>query len=519
MATQINTSTLTNITEYPNSFKRQGAFPLERYSLFNSYEDALEYATNNPISYYGQIIAVSKNAGTIVELYKISRSNESPFNPELVRIDECNKYITFTETKLSVSDKEIEVRDDSFQLDSINTLGFYLRASDVKYYTPELSSDTIGVDNITIPTLKIKSSPSGSGFYSNPVYCVISEYDIYKYPDNNGLLFIKQSNETQTNTIGSEMTFSFTDLTIEPEKTYVISFTENVVDTSTTTDFKALRLSAVKIETQFYDKLSHSYIHPTLSPTTQSLSFVDGYTGNYTVSFSANYTRKDNVKVAGYDVSSETTWKTIIENSSGGVGTLTTPKLARTQNGTIFELAQYAINLNYYNDSNPNEYSSIILNKNPVTSKGQAALYFHDSESDSNIGIIATKDSVQIIGKPLTVQTPTKDTDAATKKYVDDKIASSLPDNIVTTDDTQILTNKTLTEPSIGTIKNGTNTVTVPQKTGTIALTSDVTNAINNLKIPTLTQLDTVNKTYTIDQIALLLNAIAEKLGAKPFSN
>ena len=30
----LNTNFPTNLTEYPNSFKRQGAFPLEAYSVF-----------------------------------------------------------------------------------------------------------------------------------------------------------------------------------------------------------------------------------------------------------------------------------------------------------------------------------------------------------------------------------------------------------------------------------------------------------------------------------------------------
>lgn len=59
MATQINTSAIVNITEYPNSFKRQGAFPLERYSLFNSLEEAQAYVASNPIAYIGQTVTVS----------------------------------------------------------------------------------------------------------------------------------------------------------------------------------------------------------------------------------------------------------------------------------------------------------------------------------------------------------------------------------------------------------------------------------------------------------------------------
>lgn len=64
MAIEINPSNITNLTEYPNSFKRQGAFPLERYSVFTALEGeggAKEYASSNPIAYVGQHIVVVEN--------------------------------------------------------------------------------------------------------------------------------------------------------------------------------------------------------------------------------------------------------------------------------------------------------------------------------------------------------------------------------------------------------------------------------------------------------------------------
>lgn len=48
-----------NLTEYPNSFKRQGSFPLEAYSVFSSLEAAETYAKSNPIAYVGQPLAVT----------------------------------------------------------------------------------------------------------------------------------------------------------------------------------------------------------------------------------------------------------------------------------------------------------------------------------------------------------------------------------------------------------------------------------------------------------------------------
>lgn len=51
----------TNLTEYPNSFKRQTASPLEMYSVFYAKADAENYAANNGVAYVGQPIAVVEN--------------------------------------------------------------------------------------------------------------------------------------------------------------------------------------------------------------------------------------------------------------------------------------------------------------------------------------------------------------------------------------------------------------------------------------------------------------------------
>ena len=66
----LNNGTLKNITEYPNTFKRQGAFPLEMYSVFYTMEAATTYASSNPIAYVGQNIVVVTD--TSVEMYLIA---------------------------------------------------------------------------------------------------------------------------------------------------------------------------------------------------------------------------------------------------------------------------------------------------------------------------------------------------------------------------------------------------------------------------------------------------------------
>ena len=64
--------TFNNISEYPNSFKRQGAFPLDSKSVFQSLNDAKSYAqdtSDSATSYVGQIISVVEN--NTVNVYKI----------------------------------------------------------------------------------------------------------------------------------------------------------------------------------------------------------------------------------------------------------------------------------------------------------------------------------------------------------------------------------------------------------------------------------------------------------------
>ena len=55
-----NGTDLTNYTEYPNTFRRQGAFPLDAYSLFKSYNEAQAYASReNGYAYIGQTLVVA----------------------------------------------------------------------------------------------------------------------------------------------------------------------------------------------------------------------------------------------------------------------------------------------------------------------------------------------------------------------------------------------------------------------------------------------------------------------------
>lgn len=69
----------TNLTEYPNSFKRQGAFPLEAYSVFYTMDAAIAYAASNPISYVGQTLAVVTSHTEVIEEVETSIVDDVTF--------------------------------------------------------------------------------------------------------------------------------------------------------------------------------------------------------------------------------------------------------------------------------------------------------------------------------------------------------------------------------------------------------------------------------------------------------
>ena len=73
-----------NITEYPNTFKRQGSFPLDSSSIFYNLEEAIEYAKSSLAAYNGQIISVIDNED--VNIYTLKPSNENDVRYELAQI-------------------------------------------------------------------------------------------------------------------------------------------------------------------------------------------------------------------------------------------------------------------------------------------------------------------------------------------------------------------------------------------------------------------------------------------------
>jgi len=81
----------------------------------------------------------------------------------------------------------------------------------------------------------------------------------------------------------------------------------------------------------------------------------------------------------------------------------------------------------------------------------------------------------------------------------------------------ETLTNKTLTSPIISSITNGAATLTLPTSTGTVALTSDITSAVNNLVDAAPGALDTLNELAAAigddaNYATTITNALGDKL-------
>lgn len=65
-------------TEYPNTFKRQADFALDKSSRYSTLAEAIAYAKNNPIAYINQIIGVDETGGLYV--LQTSEKNNTRFD-------------------------------------------------------------------------------------------------------------------------------------------------------------------------------------------------------------------------------------------------------------------------------------------------------------------------------------------------------------------------------------------------------------------------------------------------------
>ena len=151
MAIKIN-GIPTNLTEYPNSFKRQGAFPLEAYSVFQTEAQAKTYATSSPIAYVGQILAcldtkrcymITDEEGTLIPL-----ATEAFVDSALVNKAD-NVSPTFTGSPKAPTPPK---GDDSTQIATTEFVNTALEDIEVDTYTEDYNLDNY--DNYVNQTLE-----------------------------------------------------------------------------------------------------------------------------------------------------------------------------------------------------------------------------------------------------------------------------------------------------------------------------------------------------------------------------
>ena len=96
-----------NITEYPTSFERQGAFPLERYSVFYSEEEANTYAKSNLVSYVGQPLAIVFEDKVVY--YIIGREGELVEQGTFKDIDALNQKLDLEIERAKQAEQELHL--------------------------------------------------------------------------------------------------------------------------------------------------------------------------------------------------------------------------------------------------------------------------------------------------------------------------------------------------------------------------------------------------------------------------
>lgn len=94
--------------EFGMSFIRQGDFPIDSTSIFESKNEADAYVANDPTAYSGQVISVIDHDNEVVDVYVIGYSRA------LIKISEIRAS--------AVDGKSIQLVDGRLQLFEFNTL-------------------------------------------------------------------------------------------------------------------------------------------------------------------------------------------------------------------------------------------------------------------------------------------------------------------------------------------------------------------------------------------------------------
>lgn len=202
MANIIDLSKLNNITEYPNSFKRQGSFPLERFSIFDSLEGtddtaAKYYAANNPVAYVGQILVVveseavtayviSSAAGDLIQLAQTTESGDlaKDINELRTRIGNAEAKLAENSGGIAALTSDLDKLEETVQAQALAIAALDAKLNGI---TAADNSVIIG-GTATDPTIKVAVSASEGntlslkedGLYVNVPEINVPEYTIVK---------------------------------------------------------------------------------------------------------------------------------------------------------------------------------------------------------------------------------------------------------------------------------------------------------------------------------------------------
>ena len=139
--------------DWQNVFVRTSNFPLDRSSIFGSYEDALKYAKGDgsdirglgKTSYVGQIIAVYEEG--VVSVYKISGKDEMDSDNKTVEIKErgLEELISRGDVNQLIADA---ILSDDFEAQTKKIISATSINSDLIYNFEETTKDIIANENI-----------------------------------------------------------------------------------------------------------------------------------------------------------------------------------------------------------------------------------------------------------------------------------------------------------------------------------------------------------------------------------
>ena len=81
-----NTTSDFAFMEFPMAFSRQDGFPLDKTSVYGSYEKAHTYAKTSPLAYVGQVLAVVENGNSTTYQIKNAAGDLEPLGSAAVNV-------------------------------------------------------------------------------------------------------------------------------------------------------------------------------------------------------------------------------------------------------------------------------------------------------------------------------------------------------------------------------------------------------------------------------------------------